>query len=225
MGLFGRGQEIQFFMTDEDHKELLNRIKKEDVCFVKDTPYTSKDPPTVSDMPDDEWPTTNQSRIWYIYNRRYGKLRFIPWEKLKAYQIYMPYSPVIQFERSVLHKGILRSGRVSAMLSAYEYDAGGRKYDVKQPEGFVEWWFDVKKVVKRMCTKCIMLDPILKTTRAAPFWAGPDAVSRYKQGMMFQQIISDKGPQMTFHPEKWFQTCNISHEIYLQNGKTLKRAN
>lgn len=202
MGIFGRGQEIQFFMSDEDHKEFLQKIDNKEIFFVKDIPYKSKKIKLYEKIPQNEWPTNLKSKIWFIYNRRFGKLQFeYKGEWLKAYKIIQSRSPVIQFHRSCLHKHTLSAGRIAAMLSTYEYDRNNKKIEIKQSEGFVRWWEEAKKVLKKMCVKCYLLDPVTKKEKYVPIWVGPDAVQLYKEGMTFKQILNDKSG-LTFHPIK-----------------------
>lgn len=214
--MFGRGQEVQFFMTDKDHKTFLHKIIDKDLFFIRDYVHPTKNPIMHKEIPKDEWPTKISSKDWFIYKKDCGKLVFEYDSKyLKAYLIKLQYSPVIQFSRSelrenapliqvngtILHKDVLTGGRIATFLSASEYDENRRKYEIKQSEEFIKWWEEVKKTLKKMCIKCYMLTTTNKRM-SVPFWAGPDATRLYKEGVVFQQLVSDRGPMNTFHPEK-----------------------
>ena len=204
MGVFGKGREIQFFMTDKDQRLYLDKIKKDWVSFIKGDIFSiSKKLILSKDIPKECWPTRPDCIQFFIYNKELGELKFEIVPQTNSNMLIMGKSPVIQFLRSYIpaSQKVMLNGWLSAMLSWKSLNSKDQFVETLQSEEFVKWWNEVSKTLKKMCVKCYALDPITHKKSSFPMWMGPDAVYLYKKGFKFQQSIYDKFPQITFHPE------------------------
>lgn len=204
MGVFGKGRELQFFMTDTDYKTFLEKIEGESIFFIRGYLFSTRKVDLFKRIPDEDWPTTTKSADWFIFNKALGKLVIEYDVNFEEYILRMGKSPVIQFSRSYKSKShdVMVSGRISAMLSWKSPNSEDQLVETLQPEEFVNWWNGVSKTLKKMCVKCYALDPITHKKSSFPMWMGPNAIELYKKGMKFQQNIYNKFPQITYHPKR-----------------------
>lgn len=205
MGVFGRGQEVQCFMSETDQKEFLSKAMIPNIYVIIGDVHKTKEPKLYNKIPDEYWPPKRDHPNFFLLNKDAGikiSMRYDS-EWLKAFRIEQSKSTVVQFLPSVKEGKFLTAGRIAAMLSDYYYDNDRKRHETYQPKSFIEWWESLKSLIKKNFTKCYLLDPITHQKRKVPIWAGEDAVKLYKSGDNLVDSLPQKGyPLMTYHPEK-----------------------
>ena len=206
MSAFGRGQEVQFFMTELDMKDFLQKVMVPGVFIIIGDTHKNKNPEMYdyNKLMNEIWPSKDSYTLnFFLLNKNIDFMLTLDYsEKLRAYKIMHSKSTTITFLRSAISGKYLLSGRIAAFLSSYEWNKGRKKYEIKQPEPFINWWESLRKIIKKDFTKCYALHAN-KLKVAVPMWAGHDAVKFYNEGGILAQIKPTKEypNQITFHPE------------------------
>jgi len=196
-----RGEEVQFFMTDEDQREFVERVKDAGIKFARwPIGYPSRKVPLTDGIPENDWPTTCTNAGYLIYNSncRDSQLNLRYKERLQEYKIVQP-STLVQFRRSEANPVVntLENGRIATFLAYESFDTENRSHRTDFSDAYVKWWRGLKSMIRRNFTKCFILDPVTHKVKDHPIWAGPDAVRQYERGLA---LVADYHEEMTFHP-------------------------
>ncbi len=180
MGAFGKGREVQFFMTEKDEEEFFEEIMKDkDIRFI-----TSKFDASLDKHKLTEWKYPPKKDLFLIYNKEFLGLNGI------------------DFQRSIKKEKVLVSGRIATLFSEYKYDKNENKLEIPKSKEFIKWWDEISKWIKKRYAKCMSISSLGSSRKNFVIYSGPDAVNSYNEGI----VLSDFDPLsvksiITYHPK------------------------